>query len=92
MMPSMRTTILAAVAALALAGCRADREAAEPVDMSPDPRIQQAPAYPTPPGEVPTGVQPAEPGQPGGTVPADTLPGGVRTDPTGAGALPANRP
>jgi hypothetical protein len=74
----------------ALAACPADRQAAEPVDASPDPRIEQAPAVPTPPGEVPMGQQPA--GAPGtlGTTP-DTTAQRVG-DPTMPGSLPANRP
>lgn len=35
------------------AGCEADREAAEQVDPSPNPAIEQAPAMPTPPVGVP---------------------------------------
>jgi len=91
-MRSMRAGFSMLAIVVAIGACRADRDAAEPVDMRPDPRIEQAPAYPTPPGEVPTGMQPAPAGQPGTMAPADTLPGGVRTGPTGAGAQPAGPP
>jgi hypothetical protein len=87
----MRSMLIVAIAmfAVGLGACRADRDAAEPIDMSPDPRIEAAPAYPTPPGEVPIGLQPDTGPQP--TVDLDTLPRGVDTEvgPGGAGALPA---
>jgi hypothetical protein len=88
------TISMVGLGVLVLAACPADRQAAEPVDMSPDPRIEQAPAYPTPPGEVPMGVQPDTPG-----MGADTLgatqplpPADQPGDPARPGALPANRP
>jgi hypothetical protein len=82
------------LSSVALAACPADRQAAEPVDASPDPRIEQAPAYPTPPGEVPTGLQPE--GAPGATgqqpgTPRDTVADRVG-DPTMPGAVPPTRP
>jgi hypothetical protein len=86
-MLGLRVPAVLALTVIALAGCRADQEAAEGIDMRPDPRIEQAPAYPTPPGEVPTGLQPdTSPMGPGDTIqrPID--------DPTGAGAQPVTPP
>jgi hypothetical protein len=82
-----RSTLIATALLLALGACRADREAAEPIDIRPDPRIEQAPAYPTPPGEVPMGLQPdTTPMGPGDTIQRRP------DDPTGAGALPVTPP
>lgn len=76
----MRKTLLfllvPAALATGLGACRADREAGNPredvqVDMSPDPRIEQAPAVPTPPRGVPTGLEPDT--TPGDTVRLDTI-------------------
>jgi hypothetical protein len=71
-------TTAVTIGALGLAGCRADREAldppgGEPVDLSPDPRIEAAPAYPTPPGEAPVGLHPDTAPRP--EVDLDTIPG-----------------
>jgi hypothetical protein len=75
-----------AFAVLALAGCPADQAAVDPpggppVDMRPDPRIDAAPAMPTPPGEVPIGLQPTDSPRP--MVNMDTIqqPGMVRPTP-----------
>lgn len=80
---------VAAVLAIITTGCPADRQAldppgGEPVDLSPDPRIEQAPAMPTPPGEVPIGLQPHPDTAPRDTVDLDTIP-----DPTTPGTAPA---
>jgi hypothetical protein len=88
----IRLTVIAA-SALLLVACPADRQAAEPIDITPDPRIEAAPAYPTPPGEVPIGLEPDTTPRP--QVDLDTVRGtgadtGVGT--TGAGALPPGRP
>jgi hypothetical protein len=86
----MRIAYLAVITAsvLVLTACPADRQAAEPVDMRPDPRIEAAPAYPTPPGEVPIGLQPDSPGVAG----QDTLRGTGAPGTAAPGAPPANRP
>ncbi len=56
------------------AACRADREAAEQVDPSPNPAIEQAPAHPIPPiGVPPVGTEEAAARIEGDTIPADTL-------------------
>jgi hypothetical protein len=74
--------------ALLTTACPADQQAVDPpggppVDMRPDPRIEQAPAYPTPPGQVPVGLQPDT--APREEVDLDTIAGG-RMEP---GAVPA---
>lgn len=56
-MQLIRSTVIAA-SALLLVACPADRQAAEQIDITPDPRIEAAPAYPMPPGEVPIGLEP----------------------------------
>jgi hypothetical protein len=82
---------LAVGLALITTGCPADEQAIDPpggppVDMRPDPRIQQAPAYPTPPGQVPIGLEPdTTRGEP---VDLDTISAG-QAGPGGPGALPA---
>jgi len=86
-MLALRVPAIALLTAFALAGCRADQEAAEGIDMRPDPRIEQAPAYPTPPGEVPMGLQPDT----SPTGPGDTIQRRI-DDPTGAGAQPVTPP
>jgi hypothetical protein len=79
----------AVLLAVVTAGCPADREAldppgGEPVDLSPDPRIEQAPAFPTPPGEVPIGLEPHPDTAPRDTVDLDTIP-----EPATPGTTPA---
>lgn len=92
-MRSIPTTMPAAMlTVLVLAGCQADREAAEPVDITPDPRIEAAPAYPTPPGEVPIGLEPAPAGEATDTVSLDTVGAGARSDTANAGARPTSPP
>jgi hypothetical protein len=65
--------------ALLTTGCPADEQALDPpggppVDLSPDPRIEEAPAFPTPAGQVPVGLQPDT--APREQVDLDTIPGG----------------
>jgi hypothetical protein len=66
-----------ALSLFALTACPADQAAVDPpggqpVDMRPDPRIEAAPAYPTPPGEVPIGLEPTDSPRP--MVDMDTIP------------------
>lgn len=84
--------LVPAALAIGLGACRADREAGNPrediqVDMRPDPRIQQAPAMPTPPVGVPIGLEPDT--TRGDTVRLDTI---GQPQPGAPGTAPPRRP
>lgn len=86
-----------ALSVLALTACPADQAAVDPpggqpVDMRPDPRIEAAPAYPTPPGEVPIGLEPTD--SPRSHVDMDTIRGmdTIRAPATGATGTRATQP
>lgn len=80
MWKNLANPLLAAALLIALGACRADRDAADQIDPSPNPTIEQAPAMPTPPVGVPAvGTQEAVDRMDPDTLPqqqfdADTMP------------------
>ncbi len=67
-------SFLAAALVLSVGACRADEEAAQQMDPSPHPTIEQAPATPTPPvGVPPVGTPGAVERLDPDTLPRDTM-------------------